>query len=53
VNGQAGFTYRVIVSDTDPNPGTDFFSIELSNGYHVAGNLVGGSIELHTPCKPS
>lgn len=53
VNGHAGFTYRVIVSDTDPDHGTDFFSIELSNGYHAAGNLVGGSIELHKPCKPS
>jgi hypothetical protein len=53
VNGQAGFTYRVILSDTDPDPGTDFFSIELSNGYHAAGNLIGGSIELHKPCKPS
>jgi hypothetical protein len=53
VNGKAGFTYHVIVSDADPDPGTDFFSIELSDGYHASGNLVCGRTEIHKPCKPS
>ncbi len=56
VNGQSGFTYQVIVTDNG-EPGTnDFFSIQLfdSSGnsfYSASGNLGGGNIQLHQPCK--
>jgi len=48
VNGSAGFTYEVEVSD-EGEPGTsDTFSITLSNGYSASGVLAGGNIQLHT-----
>jgi hypothetical protein len=55
VNGQSGFTYRVVVADDD-QPGTnDTFSIQVwgSNGYSYSagGTLGGGEIQLHKPCQ--
>jgi hypothetical protein len=51
VNGQDGFTYRVVVTDNG-EPGTnDFFSIQLSNGYSAGGRLGGGNIKIHHPCE--
>jgi hypothetical protein len=56
VNGQSGFTYRVVVADNDQPGVNDFFSIKLfdSNGnpfYPASGNLGGGEIQLHKPCQ--
>ncbi len=51
VNGQDGFTYKVVVTDNG-EPGTnDSFSIQLSNGYSAGGKLGGGNIKLHHPCE--
>ncbi len=51
INGQSGFTYKVDVADNG-EPGTnDTFAIALSNGYTASGNLGGGNIKLHTPCR--
>ncbi|MGH9477041.1 MAG: post-COAP-1 domain-containing protein [Terriglobales bacterium] len=53
VNGQAGYTFQVIVSDNDqggegPGPNhADTFSLRVSNGYTASGNLGGGDIEIH------
>jgi hypothetical protein len=51
VNGQAGFTYKVDVSDNG-EPGTnDTFALTLSNGYAASGRLGGGNIQIHKPCQ--
>jgi len=53
VNGEAGFTFQVIVSDNDsggegPGPNhADQFSITVSNGYTASGHLGGGDVEIH------
>ena len=49
VNGQAGFTFHLVVTDDDSS-GIDSFSILLSNGYSASGNLMGGHIEIHGDC---
>ena len=49
INGQAGFTYSVVVSDKGEPGRNDTFSIILSNGYTASGKLAGGNIQLHTP----
>ncbi len=55
VNGQTGFTYKVIVADNGEPGRNDTFSITLSpppNGYPGAsGTLQGGNIQLHFPCQ--
>src|SRR5258708_2590662 len=55
VNGQSGFTYRVIVADGDELGANDSFSIQVwgSNGYSYSagGKLGGGEIQLHKPCQ--
>jgi hypothetical protein len=56
VNGQDGFTYRVVVADNDSLGNKDSFSIKLfdpsGNFYYSAGgNLGGGNIQLHKPCQ--
>src|SRR5713101_7363438 len=55
VNGQSGFTYRVIVADGDELGANDTFSIQVwgSNGYSYSagGTLCGGEIQLHKPCQ--
>ncbi len=55
VNGQSGFTYRVIVADGDELGANDTFSIQVwgSNGYSYSagGTLGGGEIQLHKPCQ--
>ena len=52
VNGQAGYTYKVDVTDNG-NPGrNDAFSLMVSNGYSASsGTLGGGNIQLHQPCQ--
>jgi hypothetical protein len=52
VNGQAGYTYKVDVTDNG-NPGrNDAFSLTLSTGYSAGStNLGGGNIQLHQPCQ--
>ncbi len=51
VNGQDGFTYKVVVTDNG-EPGTnDSFSIQLSSGYLAGGKLGGGNIKIHHPCE--
>jgi hypothetical protein len=49
VNGQAGFTFHLVVTDDDSS-GIDSFSIQLSNGYSASGHLMGGHIEIHGDC---
>lgn len=51
INGQGGYTYVVIVADKGEPGRDDTFDLTLSNGYHAAGNLPGGNIQLHRPCK--
>jgi hypothetical protein len=52
VDGMPGFTYRVDVADNgEPGRGRDTFALTLSNGYSAAGQLQGGNIQLHLPCK--
>jgi hypothetical protein len=51
INAQSGFTFVVVVSDKGEPGRNDTFSISLSNGYHAAGNLIGGNIQLHN--KPA
>lgn len=49
INGQAGFTFTVTVTDNgEPGRGADTFRIEISNGYSGSGVLAGGNIQLHT-----
>jgi hypothetical protein len=51
VNGAAGYTFAVDITDNG-NPGSnDSFNISLSNGYRAGGNLGGGNIQLHAPCQ--
>jgi len=60
VNGHAGYTFRVVVSDRDsgggegPGPNhADTFTLTLSNGYSASGQLGGGDIEIHRgDCTP-
>jgi hypothetical protein len=48
INGVAGFTFEVDVTDNG-EPGTnDTCSIRLSNGYNASGNLTGGNAQLHS-----
>jgi hypothetical protein len=47
VNGRAGFTFRVDVSDKGERGRNDTFALRLSNGYSAAGTLGGGNIQLH------
>jgi len=51
INGQGGFTYRVDVADRGEPGRNDSFMISLSNGYTAMGNLAGGNIQLHQPCR--
>jgi hypothetical protein len=56
VNGQSGFTYRVVVADNDQPGVNDFFSIDLFDStnqhiYSAGGKLGGGEIQLHKPCQ--
>jgi len=50
INGVSA-TYRVTVSDNGEPGRQDSFTLELSSGYFATGNLDGGNIQLHTPCK--
>ena len=50
VNGQAGFTYKVDVSDNGEPGRSDTFALRLSNGYSASGTLGGGNIQIHFPC---
>ncbi|MFL5312291.1 MAG: post-COAP-1 domain-containing protein [Myxococcales bacterium] len=47
VNGRAGFTFRVDVSDNGEPGRNDTFAIHLSNGYTASGTVAGGNIQLH------
>jgi len=47
INGQASFTFSVIVSDKGEPGRNDTFTISLSNGYSASGKLGGGNIQLH------
>lgn len=51
INGKGIFTFICIVSDNGEPGINDFFSLELSNGYHVSGILNGGNIQLHKKCS--
>lgn len=50
INGVPGFTYIVDVADNGEPGRQDTFMIQI-NGYAAAGNLTGGNIQLHQPCK--
>ncbi len=49
IDGTGGFTFTVIAEDNGEPGDEDFLSIELSNGYHAAGTLGGGNLQLHRP----
>jgi uncharacterized Zn-binding protein involved in type VI secretion len=49
VNGQHGFTYKVVVTDNG-EPDNAYFSLGLSNGYAAGGKVQEGEIEIHHPC---
>lgn len=51
LDGRAGFTYEVEVSDNGEPGRGDRFTVRLSNGYQASGTLGGGNIQLHLP-KP-
>src|SRR5438552_3656891 len=51
IDGQAGFTYKVDVSDKGEPGRADRFTIELSNGYAAGGDLAGGNLQLHNSCS--
>jgi hypothetical protein len=50
INGTSG-TYMVDVADNGEPGRADTYAIRLSNGYAAAGQLGGGNIQLHQPCK--
>ena len=50
IDGQSGYGYTVEVDDLGEPGRSDWFQIDLTNGYGAAGNLDGGNIQLHT-CK--
>jgi hypothetical protein len=52
VNGVAGFTYTVDVTDNGEPGREDTFTIALSNGYSASGTLAGGNIQLHAQPGP-
>lgn len=49
IDGAAGFTYVVDVTDNGEPGQEDTFSLSLSNGYQASGTLGGGNIQLHQP----
>jgi hypothetical protein len=53
VNNRGAFNYTVVVVDNGEPGRKDSFSLKLSNGYSVAGTLLGGNIQLHTKCGES
>lgn len=50
VNGKKEYTFISIVSDNGEPGRSDFFSLELSNGYRASGTLHGGNIQIHKQC---
>ena len=51
VDGRAGQTCQVTVTDNgEPGRGQDIFTI-TAGGYTAGGPLAGGNIQLHKPCK--
>ena len=50
IDGNSGYSYTVEVDDLGEPGRSDWFQIDLTNGYSAAGNLEGGNIQLHT-CK--
>jgi hypothetical protein len=50
IDGVAG-TFTVDLADNGEPGGNDTFKIHLSTGYMAMGNLVGGNIQLHKPCR--
>jgi hypothetical protein len=50
VNGKGSFAYTAVVTDNGEPGRNDTFSLEVSNGYSAAGNLLGGNIQLHKAC---
>jgi hypothetical protein len=50
INDVAG-TFIVDLSDNGEPGRVDTFAIQLSNGYRAQGNLIGGNIQLHKPCR--
>jgi Ice-binding-like len=50
VEGKGSFTYKAVVTDNGEPGRNDRFSLVVSNGYSVSGNLQGGNIQLHKNC---
>jgi hypothetical protein len=50
IDGKGSFNYKAIVTDMGEPGRSDFFSIELSNGYHASATLSDGNIQLHKKC---
>jgi hypothetical protein len=51
IDGRGGHTFRVEVADNGEPGRSDTFRVSLSNGYEAGGNLGGGNIKLHVPCR--
>lgn len=47
IDGESGFTFSAVVSDTGEPGRADSFELSLSSGYVAAGTLRGGNIQLH------
>ena len=47
IDGVAGFTFVVVVSDLGEPGKNDTFSISLSSGYAASGTLGGGNVQIH------
>jgi hypothetical protein len=47
IDGVAGFTFTVTVTDLGEPGRSDTFAISLSNGYAASGTLRGGNVQLH------
>ncbi len=51
INGVDGYTFTIDAADNGEPGSQDTFAISLSNGYHASGQLGGGNIQLHQPCR--
>jgi hypothetical protein len=51
IDGQPGYTYRVVVRDAGEPGRADTFDLHLSNTYAATGQLPGGNLQLHNSCS--
>ncbi len=51
VNGTPGGTYQVDVCDNGELGSSDTFVLTVNGAPQLSGQLTGGNIQLHRPCK--